>query len=82
MNIPIHTANGITQGTSSGKYEINIKGDKKCVIEAIKVLHLKDNLLSVSQLCDLGYTAVFTKTGWTATHNIESKNMWGPREND
>jgi hypothetical protein len=81
-DMDIGTAAGNTKGIATGKIQIHIDGTPKCVLEAVEVIGLSDNLLSVSKLTDLGYEVKFTNSGWMATNaEVPSKNLWGPRKN-
>jgi hypothetical protein len=37
-----------------------------------------EDLISVSQLCDDGYTFLFSKDGWEGIHKDKSKCLSGP----
>ena len=79
-DMSIGTAAGDAKGIATGTIQILIDGEEKYVLEAIQVMGLSDNLVSVSKLTELGYEVTFGENGWVATHlNDKSKKLWGPK---
>jgi hypothetical protein len=80
-NVKIETANGSMDAKSIGDIPIIINNKKVTVLEDMLVCSdLLENLISVSQLTNCGYTFIFHKSGWEGIHKDKEKYLSGPRE--